>query len=220
MGVRALPRATQRKGTEPVSGLPGVFGTVAPYLDDYGYAAVALFVLLENVGLPVPGEAVLVTGAIFAATGRLDLTTLALVAFAAAVVGDNLGYALGRFGGRPLVLRLGRRLRVTEEHLDRIHGFFERQGAKVVVAARFLPVLRHLNGIAAGVSTMRWRTFLAANALGAAIWVAVWVTVGTQAGGHVVGVNQVLTRGGPILLALLLLVVLALVIRRRRTAMA
>jgi membrane protein DedA with SNARE-associated domain len=199
-----------------VSDLPGVFGAVEPFLSDYGYAAVAVMVLLENVGLPVPGEAVVVTGALFAAAGRLNLATVAVIAFLAAVTGDNLGYAVGRFGGRPLVLRLGRRVGVTHDHLDRIHGFFEKYGAKVVVVARFLPLLRHLNGIAAGVSEMRWRTFFAANALGAAIWVAVWVTVGTQAGQHIEGVNTVLERGTPIVGGLLLVLIAGLVVRRRR----
>jgi membrane protein DedA with SNARE-associated domain len=195
--------------------LPGVFGAVAPYLDDYGYAAVAVLVLLENIGFPVPGEAILVTGAIFASAGRLDLATLATVAFLAAVLGDNLGYVLGRFGGRPLVVRLGRRVGVTHEHLDRVEGFFTRHGSKVVVAARFLPILRHLNGIAAGVSNMSWRRFLASNALGAAIWTAVWTTVGYQAGGHIAGINELLTTGTPYLFGSLLLVVVGLVVRLR-----
>lgn len=194
--------------------LPGVFGAVAPYLSDYGYAAVALFVLLENFGLPLPGEAVLVTGAIFTVSGRLDLSLLVLVAVAAAVMGDNLGYALGRFGGRSLAVRLGRRFGVSTEHLDRVERFFSRHGAKVVVAARFLPLLRHLNGISAGLSRMRWARFLIANALGAGIWVAVWTAIGTQAGAHLEAVDTVLREGTPLIAGTLVLLVMALVARR------
>lgn len=195
--------------------LPGIFGTVAPYLDSYGYAAVFLFVLLENFGIPLPGEATLVTGAVFTVSGRLNLPVLVLVAFTAAVTGDNLGYALGRFGGRPLVVRLGRRVGITDAHLDRVEGFFTKHGTKVVVAARFLPLLRHLNGIAAGVSGMPWRRFLLANAVGAGIWVAVWSTVGVQAGAHIDGVNTALTASPPYLAAALAVIVLGLLIRRR-----
>jgi membrane protein DedA with SNARE-associated domain len=199
-----------------VSDLPGVFGAVAPYIDSFGYGAVALLVLLENLGVPVPGEATVVLGAIFSVTGRLDLALLALVAFAAAVVGDNLGYALGRFGGRSLAVRLGKRVGVTDGHLDRVEGFFERYGGRVVVAARFLPLLRHLNGLAAGISQMRWRRFLAANVLGAGIWVAVWITIGVQAGGHIDVVNSVLTKGTPVLVAVLVALLIVLVARRAR----
>ncbi|MDB5862057.1 MAG: phosphoesterase PA-phosphatase related protein [Ramlibacter sp.] len=194
--------------------LPGVFGSVAPYLSDYGYAAVALFVLLENFGLPLPGEAILVTGAIFTVSGRLDVSILVLVAVAAAVMGDNLGYALGRFGGRSLAVRLGRRFGVSSEHLDRVDHFFSRHGGKVVVAARFLPLLRHLNGIGAGLSRMRWRRFLIANGLGAGIWVAVWTAIGTQAGAHLQAVDTVLREGTPLIAGTLVLLVVALVVRR------
>jgi membrane protein DedA with SNARE-associated domain len=199
-----------------VSELPGVFGAVAPYLESYGYFAVALFVLLENVGVPMPGEATLVTAALFTVSGRLDLSVLVLVAFSAAVVGDNLGYAVGRFGGRPVVVRFGRRVGVTHDRLDRVEGFFGRHGGKVVVAARFLPLLRHLNGVCAGVSQMSWRRFLGANATGAGIWVVIWTTVGVQAGGHIEGVNEVLTKGTPVLLLLLGAGLVALVVRRAR----
>jgi membrane protein DedA with SNARE-associated domain len=197
-----------------VTPLPGVFGSVAPYLSDYGYAAVALFVLLENVGVPLPGEAILVTGAIFTVSGRLDLSVLVLVAVAAAVVGDNLGYALGRFGGRSVVVHLGRGFGVTSEHLDRVERFFSLHGRKVVVAARFLPLLRHLNGVSAGVSRMPWGRFLVANAIGAGIWVAVWTSIGTRAGAHLDAVDNVLSDSMPFVAGALVLLLLVLVARR------
>ena len=204
--------------------LPGVFGAVAPYLADYGYLAVALFVLLENLGVPVPGEAVLVTGAVFTVSDRLDLTLLVLVAGTAAVLGDNLAYGAGRFGGRAAVVRLGRRVGVTARHLDRVEGFFSRHGWKVVVVARFLPLLRHLNGVSAGVSRMPWRTFVLANALGASLWVAVWTAVGRLAGAHLAAVDRGLTRLTPYvagaLVALLLGLVVRRLVRRRSAALA
>jgi membrane protein DedA with SNARE-associated domain len=198
-----------------VNDLPGVFGAVAPYLDSYGYTAVALIVLLENLSVPLLGEAAIVTGAIFASSGRLDLILVALVAFLAAVVGATGAYAVGRFGGRPLALRLGRRVGIKPAHLDRVDAFFTRHGSKVVLGARFLPIVRHVNGLSAGVSTMTWRRFVVANAIGAAIWVTVWTVVGAEAGKHVDGVNTALEKGTPILLGVLVAAVLASVLRRR-----
>lgn len=202
--------------------LPGIFGTLAPFLDDYGYAAVGLILLLDNVGIPLPGEAVLVTGAIFAGAAQLNLATLAAVAFIAAVLGGNSSYALGRYGGRPLVERLGRRFGVTPERLDRVEGFFGRHGTKVVVVGRFLPLVRQTYGIAAGTSCMPWRKFLVANTVGAALWTAVWTTVGYRAGGNIEQVEAYLTAGAPYVGGFVLLVVVALVlraqVRRRRLA--
>ncbi len=196
--------------------LPGVFGTLAPYLQDYGYAAVALVVALENLGLLVPGEAMVITAALFARTGQLDVGVVAGIAFAAAFLADNVSYAIGRYGGRPLVLRIGGRLRITEHHLDTVEGFFATYGTRVVVVARFLPVLRHLNGICAGVSRMPVRAWLLTNAAGAALWAGVWTTVGYQAGGHLEGLEEFLHRGLPVLGLVLVLGVVSYAVRRRR----
>lgn len=200
--------------------LPGVFGTLAPYLHDYGYAAVAVVVALENLGLLVPGEAMVITAALFARTGQLDVWVVGLIAFAAAFLADNVSYAIGRYGGRPLVLRVGRLVRITAEHLDRVEGFFAIYGTRVVIVARFLPVLRHLNGIAAGVSRMPLRLWLPTNAAGAALWATVWTAVGYQAGGHLEGVDQFLTRWLPVIGLVLVLGVVVYALRRRRRTRA
>ncbi|MET0766664.1 MAG: DedA family protein [Aeromicrobium sp.] len=203
--------------------LPGVFGTVAPYIEDYGLLAVAVLVFIENLGIPMPGEATLVMAGIYTVSGDLDLIAVLVVGWTAAVLGDNAGFAIGRYGGRPLVLRLGRRFGLTHDVLDRVEAFYERHGSKTVAAGRFLPVLRHLNGLVAGVTTMTWKRFLVANALGAAVWVGVWTTAGIQAGSHIHTVNTVLERGMPAILVLLVLLVLVHLVRlrrRRRRAMA
>src|SRR5271167_168525 len=92
--------------------LPGVLHSLEPALDHYGYLAVAGFVMLEDFGVPMPGETILVLGAVYAGTGRLNVFAVALVGSIAAVLGDNIGFAIGHFGGRPLIkryrLRLGR----------------------------------------------------------------------------------------------------------------
>jgi membrane protein DedA with SNARE-associated domain len=165
--------------------LPGVLHSLEPALNHYGYLAVAGFVLLEDFGLPVPGETVLVLGAVYAGTGRLNVVAVAAIGFTAAVLGDNIGFAIGHFGGRPLIERYGRYVLITRERLETATRFFERHGAKVVVIARFIEGLRQANGIIAGVAGMHWARFLIFNAIGAALWVAVWTSVGYVSGSHI-----------------------------------
>jgi membrane protein DedA with SNARE-associated domain len=157
-----------------VSDLHDVLGLVTPYLERYGYAAVVGVLLLESFGLPLPGEAMLIAGAALAAGGELHLAPLLACAWLAAVLGDNIGFAIGRFGGRALVRRYGARIGITASRLGRVEGFFHRYGGQVVLLARFFAVLRQLNGIVAGTVGMRWWRFLAYNAVGAALWVSVW----------------------------------------------
>jgi membrane protein DedA with SNARE-associated domain len=150
------------------------FITVKPYLEHYGYWAVFGAILLENFGLPVPGETLLIAGALLASRGKMHIVPLLVTACIAAVTGDNMGYAIGRFGGRRLVFRYGRYVLITEERLRKAEGFFGRYGGAVVVMARFLAVLRQLNGIVAGTVKMSWYRFLLYNMLGAALWVTFW----------------------------------------------
>jgi len=168
-----------------VQHLPGILHHLEPVLDHYGYLAVAGFVLLEDFGVPVPGETILILGAVYAGTGRLNIVAVGVIATVAAIVGDNIGFALGHFGGRPLIERFGRYVFLTPERLDKATGFFERHGGKVVIVARFLEGLRQANGWIAGISAMHWLRFLAFNALGAALWVAVWASVGYLSGSHI-----------------------------------
>src|ERR1700682_4103153 len=99
--------------------LPGVLRALEPALDQYGYLAVAAFVLLEDFGVPVPGETILILGAVYAGTGRLNVVLVGLIGLIAAVVGDNIGFLIGHLGGRPLVERYGRYLLITPERLER-----------------------------------------------------------------------------------------------------
>lgn len=165
--------------------LPGVLGSLAPLLDHYGYLAVAGLIVLEGFGVPAPGETVLIAGAVYAGAGHLNIIMVAAIAIAAAVLGDNIGYAIGRFGGRRLVLRFGRYVLLTPKRLDSAERFFTRHGGKVVTIARFVEGLRQANGIIAGVTEMPWRRFLAFNTLGAVLWVGLWAGLGVLAGNHI-----------------------------------
>jgi membrane protein DedA with SNARE-associated domain len=201
--------------------LPGFLNSLAGPLDHYGLWAVLLFVMIEDFGIPVPGETILIAASVYAGAGRLNVVEVAAVGFIAAVIGDNVGFAIGHFGGRALALRWGRYALLTEERLDRAEGFFERHGAWIVTIARFIEGLRQLNGIAAGLADMRWRRFLAFNALGAALWVGTWVSAGDLAGSHIATIYSYVTRYSYYALIAGAVVIAALIarhlMRRRRT---
>ena len=168
--------------------LPGFLNSLTGPLDHYGYWAIALLLLLENIGVPVvPGEFAMISGAIFAGTGRagLNIVVVAVVAFVASAVGAEIGYLIGRFAGRELILHYGRYIMIKPHHLDRAEAIVDRYGGIVVVIARFIVGLREANGIIAGITQMRWLTFTVYNVIGAAIWVATWVTIGDVAGDHI-----------------------------------
>lgn len=195
------------------SPLPGFLAHLAPVLDHYGYLAVGGFVLLEDFGVPVPGETILIGAAVYAGAGRLSIVAVAVIAFLAAVAGDNIGYAIGRFGGRALVLRFGRYVLLTRERLDRAEAFFCRHGGKVVMAARFIEGLRQANGIVAGIVRMPWRQFLMFNAIGAALWAGAWTTAGYAAGDHIAAIYGQITRYSLYVLIALGVLVLFLAVR-------
>jgi membrane protein DedA with SNARE-associated domain len=148
--------------------------TLEPYLHQYGYWAVFGAILLESFGMPAPGEATLIAGSLLASQGGLSIVSVVVAAWTAAVLGDNIGYAIGRKGGRPLMLRYGRYIFITRVRLEFTESFFRKHGKSIVMAARFFAVLRQLNGIVAGIARMSWRSFLLYNALGAAFWVGFW----------------------------------------------
>jgi len=180
--------------TVTVRHLPGVLHSLEPILDRHGYLAVAGLVLLEDFGVPVPGETILVVAAVYAGAGRLNVVVVWLVGSIAATIGDNIGFAIGNLGGRSLIERYGRYLLITPARLEKATGFFDRHGAKIVVGARFIEGFRQANGIVAGVSGMHWARFLLFNAIGATLWAAVWVSIGYLSGSHINAIYSVATR--------------------------
>jgi membrane protein DedA with SNARE-associated domain len=195
--------------------------SLEPTLNRYGYLAVGGFVLLEDFGVPVPGETILLLGAVYASTNQLNVFAVAAIAVIAAVIGDNIGFAIGHFGGRPLVERFGRYVFLTPERLDKVTDVFKRHGGKIVVVARFIEGLRQANGIVAGISKMAWPRFLAFNALGAALWVLVWTSIGYLSGQHLDTIYPIATRYSTYLaiaVGVLLLGYIAWKLWRRRQA--
>lgn len=204
--------------------LPGALHSLEPTLDHYGYLAITGLVLIEDFGVPVPGETVLILGAVYAGTGRLNIALVALLGFCGALIGDNIGFAIGHFGGRRLAERFGRYVFLTPERLDKATAFFERHGGKIIIIARFVEGLRQANGIIAGTTGMHWRRFLIFNAIGAALWVGVWVTIGYVSGSHINSIYATAIRYdayiGAAVVVLLLAYIARRVVRRRRARAA
>ncbi len=143
---------------------------VQPLLKRYGYPVVFLTILVEGVGIPAPGQTVLIAAALTAAHGHLSLVWVLIWAGTAAVLGNSLGYLLGRWGGRPLLDRF----KVRGDRLVRLEERFRRYGGSLVLVARFFDGLRQLNGIVAGMLKMPWGVFTGFNVLGAGLWTGVW----------------------------------------------
>jgi membrane protein DedA with SNARE-associated domain len=143
---------------------------VSGLVHHYGLLALFLIVMLESGGVPLPGETALIAAGVFASRGRLDITAVIAIAAIAAIVGDNLGYWIGRTGGRRLLERSPRVSRFFERALPWSEDFFRRHGPKTIFLARFFSVLRVTAAWMAGVSRMRWWTFFGWNAAGGICW--------------------------------------------------
>ena len=182
----------------------------------YGYAVVFGGVFLENTGLPVPGETVLLAGAVLSHFGRLSLWRVIVTAIAAAILGDNLGFFIGRRGGRWLLERHGSRVGLTPGRLAAFDGFFDRHGPKTVFAARFITGLRVVGAVLAGSSGMRWLTFLFYNATGAAVWCATVAAAGYALANSWDTLERWIGRAGVIGLALVIVLFVVARIRSQR----
>jgi membrane protein DedA with SNARE-associated domain len=139
---------------------------VSGFVHHYGLLALFLIVMLESAGVPLPGETALVAAGVFASHGELNIAAVIIAAAAAAIIGDNLGYWIGRTGGRSVLTRWT----VTSRTLPWAEGFFERHGPKTIFIGRFFSILRVTAAWMAGVSRMRWWTFFLWNAAGGICW--------------------------------------------------
>jgi membrane protein DedA with SNARE-associated domain len=162
-----------------------IFHSLRTFVADYGYWAVALALLCENAGIPVPGETTLLLASFLAySEHKLHLGWIIVVATCAATIGDNLGYAIGHHGGRPLLERYQHIFRIPQRSLRRGERMFEHYGAATIFFARFIVGMRVFAGPLAGVLRMPWRAFAIFNLLGAAGWVTVIASAGYLFGRH------------------------------------
>jgi membrane protein DedA with SNARE-associated domain len=183
----------------------------------YGYLAVVVLVGLESTGIPLPGETMLLTAAIYAGTThRLNIALVIAAAATGAILGDNLGWLIGREGGYLLLRRYGRYVRLNTRRLKLGQYLFLRYGAEVVFFGRFVAVLRTFAAFLAGANKMPWRRFLLFNATGGILWATVF-----GMGGFLLG-NQIHRLAGSVRIAAVVLAVLAtiavLVFLRRNEA--
>jgi undecaprenyl-diphosphatase len=176
-------------------------------ISHYGYLVILFGVMLESTGVPLPGETILLAAGVMVQRGHLDLGYTIAFGIAGAVVGDQIGYWVGREGGRPFVLRWGRYLFITPERLARAEAFFERHGGKAVFLARFFSGLRVFGALVAGISRMRWATFFLFNALGGAVWATAVVLLGYFLGSSLALVERWLGRATLVLAAVVALAV-------------
>ena len=162
-----------------------IFELLRGFLLHYGYWAVAIALLLENTGLPVPGETILLLGSFLAFSQRqLQLPWIIVVGIASATLGDNIGFFVGLRGGRPLLNRYRQWFRISKEAIANGERVFQRYGPATIFFARFVAGLRVIAGPLAGILRMEWRRFAIYNFLGATVWVTVIATVGYVFGRH------------------------------------
>ena len=170
------------------------------YMLIYGYWAVFFGVMLENAGLPVPGETILLVAGYFSSTGEFNIALVMLIAAVGAVIGDNIGFAVGHHFGRAFILRVGRFVFLTPKRFEHMENYFKSHGNKTIFVARFITGLRVFAALLAGASNMRWRTFLFYNVTGAILWSIVITTLGFLFGESLPILIRWVGRSGTILL--------------------
>jgi membrane protein DedA with SNARE-associated domain len=220
--LAAPPTRTQTTRTAPVATVTGApdqssaalqefertVAKVKPLLDRYGYTAAFVTVLVEGMGIPTPGQTMLMAGALAAAAGGMNLLLLLFVVTMAAMLGNSVGYAIGRWGGRVVLDKL----KVNPKRQQYVDDLFERRGGFAILFARFVDGLRQLNGIIAGILRMRWWTFTAYNAAGALLWTCTWGLGTYYFGRDIQGIAYFFQRHDSLLFGLTTAAVLALLV--------
>jgi membrane protein DedA with SNARE-associated domain len=165
-----------RAGFDPMSLafiIPG--SEIDHLLSTYGYAVVFGFIMIESLGIPFPGETTLILATLYAGdTHKLNIVAVIACAAGGAIVGDNIGYTIGRFGGYRLLRRYGRYLRVDDHRLKIGRYLFDHYGGEVVFFGRFVSILRTYAAFLAGTMQMHWLRFLAFNAAGGIVWATIY----------------------------------------------
>ena len=186
----------------------------------YTYPVLLLLVLLESVGIPLPGEIALVTAAAYASNGNISIYMVILLAAVGATVGGVLGYWIGIKGGLPLVARYGGYIGIRKSHIDRAHAFFERNGAKTILFGRFIALLRTWAAIVAGAACMSFTKFVTYNTIGSIAWAITFGLLGYYFGRDLPLLERYISHASFAVLALVAIGVIAfLVIRRRKNSM-
>jgi len=184
-----------------------VFEHIRQLLVHWGYWGIAAFLLLENAGVPLPGETVLLLASVLAfKSHQLELRWIIVIGTIACTLGDNIGYAIGNAGGRPLLERWKSFFHVKDEHIHNAEELLHRYGPAAIFFARFIAGARIVAGPLAGVLRMHWKTFALFNFLGALTWVSVMASLGYLFGSQV---DRLLSTLKQVELALLIVLLIA-----------
>jgi membrane protein DedA with SNARE-associated domain len=202
--------------------MPNFAHHFARLLQVYTYPGVLSLVMLESLGIPLPGEIALVTAAAYASIGH-HVSVFGVITMAAlgATVGGVLGYWIGIKGGLPLIARYGGYVGVRRSHVDKAHGFFERNGAKTILFGRFVAVLRAWAALIAGAACMSFWKFVAYNTIGSVVWAIVFGWLGYYFGRDLPMLEHYISRVSlGILVALVVGIAIWLLRKRRRDSLS
>jgi membrane protein DedA with SNARE-associated domain len=188
------------------------------FLENYAYVLVALLVGLESIGLPVPGETILLAAAAYAGVGNLSLPGVITSAAAGAIVGDSIGYWLGRRGGLALLARFPRLQRMTRRKLAYTQTFFAGYGAATVFLGRFVALLRMFAAFLAGVTRMPYGAFFFYNVAGGVCWATLMGILGFTFGSNLPRLERWVGRVGLTLAVLVVLAAVVIIALRRRSS--
>lgn len=150
------------------------WGIFEPLLRAYGAIAIFAMIYLESMGSPVPGETGVIAASLLAAKGEFSIVSVYFAVLAGAILGDSTGYLIGRLGGNTLLRRFGPKIGLTAERLDTIEARFAKGGLWIVMVARFIPLMRQVNGLLAGSLAMPFHRFFVAQATGAVLWTSAY----------------------------------------------
>jgi len=185
--------------------------TIQEIAHQYGYWTVFLGIMLENAGIPLPGETITLVGGFLAGSGELNYWFVLGCAIAGAVLGDNVGYWIGKTGGWPLLMALGRVFRITEEQLLEVKNQFSQNAPRAVFLGRFIALLRIFAGPMAGIAQMPYLQFILCNTAGATMWASVMVSLSFFVG-EIVSLEQLIVWVSKFAVVALALVVILLVV--------
>jgi membrane protein DedA with SNARE-associated domain len=182
----------------------------------YGYAVIVVGVFLENVGIPVPGETVLLAAGFFAKQRVMRLSVVIPCAIVAAVLGDNLGYWIGSRGGRTFIERRGRYFGLSAKRVASAEANFREHGPRAIVFARFIPGIRVVAALAAGVSRVEWLVFFMYNLVGAVAWATTIASLGYLFGHSWPMLERSVGGAGVVLFVLVVVAAIVFTVMRRR----
>jgi membrane protein DedA with SNARE-associated domain len=198
--------------------MPDLAHHLSRLLQSYTYPVLVALVLLESIGIPLPGEIALVTAAAYASLGHISIYIVIILAAVAAIVGGILGYWIGIKGGLPLVVRYGSYVGVKRSHIERTHAFFERNGAKTILFGRFIAILRTWAAVVAGAASMSFTKFVIYTSIGSVVWAILFGFLGFTFGRDLPLLEKYISRAS---LGVLILgavgVAVFLIIQRRRS---